>query len=153
MLNRFKEIAIKLNQFMYGRNGTDKLSFFLLILSFVANVTNSFIRAWQPSAILSAVSYALLALAIFRMLSKNLSKRQNENFKFENFLKLLNFNQTVSKFKDKTKNLNLRIKYFGTHRFRKCPNCNDFLRLKKTRGKREITCPKCGHKMKIRIWI
>jgi len=153
MQSKFMQFAMKINQFMYGRNGFDKLSGFLLILGFIINIVNSFIRAWQPSVILSAVSFALFAFAVFRMLSKNVNKRQNENFKFENLLKLLNFYGTVSFVKSKTKNLNLRIRYFKTHRFRRCPNCKDFLRLKKTRGKREIICPKCGHKMKIRIWI
>jgi hypothetical protein len=90
------QFAMKINQFMYGRNGFDKLSGFLLILGFIINIVNSFIRAWQPSAVLSAVSFALFAFAVFRMLSKNIDKRQNDNFKFENLLKLLNFYGTVS---------------------------------------------------------
>ncbi len=153
MQSKLREYAMKIAQFMYGRNGFDKLTGFLLILGLIVNVVNSFVRAWQPSAILSAVSFALFALTLFRMLSKNIAARQNENFKFENLLKLLNFYETTNKFKSITKNLNLRIKYSGTHRFRRCPNCKDFLRLNKKKGKREITCPKCGHKMKVRIWL
>ena len=153
MQSKFQDFAVKISQLLYGRNGFDKLSWFLFILSLIVNIVNSFVRAWQPSAILSAVSLSLFVYAGFRVLSRNISKRQNENFKFENFLKLINYDKTVRTIKSRTKNLNLRIRYYKTNRFRKCPKCKSFLRLKKKRGKREINCPNCGHKMKIRIWI
>jgi hypothetical protein len=153
MQSKFRDLAVKISQLLYGRNGFDRLSGFLLILSLIANIANSFIRARPASAVLSAVSLALFAIAVYRVLSKNIGKRQNENFKFENLLKLLNFDKTVGKIKNRAKNLNLRIKYVKTNRFRKCPNCKSFLRLKNKRGKREINCPNCGRKMKVRIWL
>ena len=157
MQNKWRDIALKMTQFLYGRNGFDKLSGFLLITGMILNGINSLIRVWRPSvtvtAIISAVSFSLLAFAVFRILSRNLEKRRMEDFKFRNLLKLLGISKIGSEKSVAIKNLNLRIRYSRTHRFRKCPKCKRLLRLKKKRGKREIDCPHCGEKMKVRIWI
>lgn len=157
MQNTWRDIMLKVTQFLYGRNGFDKLSGFLMITGMILNGINSLIRVWRPSvtvtAIISAVSFSLLAFAVFRIFSRNVEKRRMENFKFQNLLKLLGVSRIGSEKSGAIKNLNLRIRYMGTHRFRKCPKCKRLLRLKKKRGKREIDCPHCGQKMKIRIWI
>ena len=153
MQQRFRDAFFGISRLLAGRNGTDKLSIFLFILSLIINMVNSFIRAWQPSLLLSALSLILLAFAVFRTFSKNIQKRRLENFKFENLLKLLYLDRLVSRIVNSAKNLGFRIRYFKTHRFRTCPNCKKFLRLTKKRGKREFACPKCGHGMKVRIWF
>ena len=157
MQNKWRDIALKMTQFLYGRNGFDKLSGFLLISGMIMNGVNSLIRASRTSltiaAILSGISFALFVFATFRILSRNVEKRRMENFKFENLLKLLGISKISSGKSSTVKNLSLRIRYMGTHRFRKCPKCKELLRLKKKKGKREFNCPHCGQKMKVRIWI
>jgi len=153
MQQRFRDAFFGISRLLAGRNGTDKLSIFLFILSLIINMVNSFIRAWQPSLLLSALSFTLFAFAVFRTFSKNIQKRRLENFKFENLLKLLYLDKLLSKIVYSAKNFSLRIRYFKTHRFRTCPNCKKLLRLTKKRGKREFSCPTCGHKVKVRIWL
>ncbi|HZK39210.1 MAG TPA: hypothetical protein VFD23_03525 [Clostridia bacterium] len=157
MQNKWRDTVLKMTQFLYGRNGFDKLSGFLLITGMLVNGVNSVIRRWWPSlattTILSLLSFLLLVFAVFRIMSRNVTKRRTENFKFENLLKLLGVSKILSAITRGTKNLSLRIRYRRTHRFRRCPNCKNFLRLTKKKGKREIDCPRCAHKMKIRIWI
>ncbi len=157
MQNKWRDIALKMTQFLYGRNGFDKLSGFLLISGMLINGVNSLIRVWRPSlaiaTMLSVLSFLLFIFAVFRIMSRNVAKRRTENFKFENLLKLLGIGKIIAGVKSRTKNLGLRIRYRGTHRFRRCPKCKNFLRLTKKKGKCEINCPRCGQKMKVRIWI
>lgn len=153
MLNKFSGIMAKISQFMYGRNGFDKYTGFLLIISMLVNGVNSLIWARTPSVILSAVSTVIFAYALFRILSKNIIKRQEENSGFNRLLKALNIDGSFYKAKNKSKELSLRARFAGTHRFRRCRSCGELLRLSKKRGPREINCPKCGSRQKFRIWI
>ena len=112
--------------------------------------------------VLRTFGFALLIYAIFRFFSRNLYKRSYEE---ERFLELIarirrrerspRSEADVSTYREvkyrpehkpneKKKRMKLRWKYRKTHRFRTCPNCSEFLRLSKKRGKRSITCPKCG---------
>lgn len=153
MFNRLGNIVSAISRFMAGRNGFDKLSGFLLLLYLITNGMNSFIRGQKPSTVLYVISSAFIILALFRMLSKNTVKRQQENNNFTNFLKAVKFDNPAYKVKEKAKVIKLKSKFSGTHRFRKCPECGELLRLSKKRGKREIICPKCGGRVKFWIWI
>jgi len=153
MPNRFSSYISKISQFMYGRNGFDKYSGFLILISLLANGANSLIWAKIPSIVLYAVSALFFIYAVFRILSKNIVKRQNENSGFSRLLKTMNINETFYKIKNKSKELNLRVRFAGTHRFRRCRNCGELLRLSKKRGPREITCPKCRSRQKFKIWL
>lgn len=153
MFGRLNKLAFQISAFMAGRNGLDKLSVFLLVSALIINGVNSFIRALSPSLALYAVSAALLGLILFRTLSKNIHKRQNENAAFGNFLGAVRFAETFDKARRVQKNIGLRLRYIKTHRFRKCRGCGEMLRLSRKRGKREFPCPKCGRKIKTRIWF
>jgi len=153
MLGKLGKLAFQISAFMAGRNGLDKLSVFLLVLVFIINGVNSFIRGAVPSVLLYAVSVAFLSLAVFRVVSKNIPKRRNENNVFLNVLDAFGFNESAHRLKNANKNLGLRLRYIGTHRFRKCRGCGEMLRLSKKRGKREFPCPRCGWRMKTRIWF
>lgn len=129
-----------LRRFMYGRNGSDQLCFALLLLSVVISVITSFLP--YPFSIFRILCYLPLIFCLFRMFSKNLSKRHLENERFLIWWR---------NFKAKCKNLSAalnrkvqRVKESKTHRFFKCPSCKQTLRLPKGRGKIKITCPKCG---------
>ena len=120
-MNWFNNFNNKFRIFMQGRYGSDQLSLALLILSII-------------------LSYIPLIFCMYRMFSKNISKRYEENRKFMNVwhptkLKILNIkNKAVKKInqlKDKD------------HKYYKCPNCHKTLRVPKGRGKIRITCPRC----------
>lgn len=127
---------MKLREFMQGRNGIDKLTYGILAIYCVFAFVKIFFRnSYWGYIIVSILQYIVLGYMIFRIMSKNLQKRYNENFKFE---------QLISAWMPYFNHLKLRITFFRTHRFRTCRNCGEFLRLKKSRGAREVTCPKCG---------
>ena len=143
-MNSFLE---KIRMFMYGRNGVDKLSFATLFAYLLINgIKMFFYRIPAVYYTMWAVALAFLAVTVFRVLSKNLDKRRSEAARFEQFLISINFNGMMFKLRKKFNRLSMRISQFSTHRFRTCPQCKEHLRLSKKRGKRKITCPKCGRK-------
>ncbi|MDO4460464.1 MAG: hypothetical protein Q4C42_10390 [Clostridia bacterium] len=120
----------KLQQFMYGRYGGDKLNYVLLIggllISFIGRLTGLYI--------IVLISYVLYFYAIFRMLSRNHAARYKE---YCAFLRVWN---------PLTKWFRLQKKIFAerkTYKYFKCPNCKQQLRAPKGRGKIQVTCQKC----------
>lgn len=121
-----------LKKFMYGRYGGDNLSRALLILSFVLLIILGFL----PKSLfaLEIIAYIPTAICIFRIFSRNIYKRQQENYKYlqiENRAKIW-----------LQRKLN-RIKDSKTHKYFTCPDCKQKLRVPRGQGKISITCPKC----------
>lgn len=129
----FKRLGDMLRRFMYGRYGSDQLNLTMLITAVVLSILNSILSAIfrQYSAMtiisvcLSLLSYFLLGWQLFRTLSRNIYKRRREN---QRFLLLWN------RLKDRD------------HRYFRCPQCKQTVRVPKRRGKISIRCPKCGEK-------
>ena len=121
-----------LRRFMYGRYGGDNLSRALLIFSFVLLIIVGFL----PKSLLGLeiIAYIPTVICIFRIFSRNIYKRQQENYKY---LKIEN--NAKARFKNK---LN-RIKDSKTHKYFTCPDCKQKLRVPRGQGKISITCPKC----------
>ncbi len=122
-----------LRNFMAGRYGPDHLNTALLILAIVI----SLIARLVHFTVLVYLSYLILLLIFFRMLSRNIPRRRAENDRF------LRYWWPV---KQKTKRLFGRIKTSRTHKFFKCPSCKNTLRVPRGKGKLQITCPKCGER-------
>ena len=80
----FQKIGNAFSRFMYGRNGGDYLGMTLLWLAIVLDVINIFIKNETAHLVIGIIPTALLAWAIFRMLSRNLQKRRAENAWFMN---------------------------------------------------------------------
>lgn len=131
--------VLKFKQFMQGRNGIDKLTYGIFAVYCVLSAVKIFFigNKWG-TIIISVLQFAVIGYGAYRILSKNLQKRYNENFKFEQFLLA---------WKPHIEHLKLRIKYFRTHRFRTCKGCGEFLRLKRKSGKRQLVCPRCGKEL------
>lgn len=125
-------------QFMQGRYGNDKLNNFILIIAAILYMINFFAR----NAIMIVIIMLLVALAIFRALSKNINKRLYENRRFTAIFAVIG---------DFFKRQYLKIRDFKTHRYLRCPNCKAQLRLKKRTGVQEIHCPRCGQDFKKNI--
>lgn len=117
-------------RFMTGRYGADQLSIALLFVSLLLSVVFFFI----PGTALSYIVYIPLIVFLFRLLSKNIQKRREENIKF---LKI--WRPVESWFKTKQ----YRLKDSKSHRYYKCPNCKQTVRVPRKKGKILITCPKC----------
>ncbi len=143
----------KIRAFMCGRNGVDKLSCFTFLLYLLLNGIKMFF-SWRFQAVyftLWAIALAFLVFTFYRVLSKNLERRRYEESQFEELLVNIHFDDIMFKLKKKFRRMTVRIAQFKTHRFRTCPFCHEHLRLSKKRGKRNITCPKCGRKFKAYI--
>ena len=76
--NRRPSFRERVAAFMAGRYGIDRLYYFLLAICFILIVINLFVG----SIIISVIESALFAYAIFRVMSRNIYKRQQENEKF-----------------------------------------------------------------------
>ena len=127
----------RIQQFMQGRYGPDKLTQVLLWTGLAVYIVNLFLR-WP---ILVFVSLALYAFAIFRMLSKNRAARAKENQQFFQFWYSL---------KTKLGQLRLRLKNMREYKYFHCSQCRTMLRSRRGNGKRMITCPKCGKQFEIK---
>ena len=119
-----------LRNFMMGRYGADQLNFALIITSIVLSVILIFV----PVPFIRLISYLPLGWAVYRMFSRNILKRGNENARF------LNGWNACRRwfFKQKQHRADRKI-----YRFLKCPNCSQKIRLPKGRGKVRVTCPNC----------
>lgn len=119
-----------IQRFMYGRYGWDQLNLFLLALSLVLYVLELLLRI--PFFYLL---YLVCILAAFlRMFSRNFTKRRAENGKFMVLagpvIRWCKLRHTIHKDKE--------------HRYFKCPNCGQQLRVPRGKGKLTITCRNCG---------
>ena len=119
-----------LHRFMIGRYGPDHLSIALIILAFILSLLNAFL--WY--APLLYISYFIFGLTIFRMLSRNITRRRAENDKFIRYWWPIKtkIGKIIQKIKDKRK-----------YKYLKCPTCKSTLRVPKGKGKIRITCPVC----------
>lgn len=142
----------KISAFMADRNGPDRLTLVFGILYLLFNGIKMCFRFHPvPYYILLVLALASLAYALFRVFSKNVWKRREEEARFENFCRRASSSEFFYTLRRKFNRAKVRLSQIRTHRFRTCPNCNEHLRLSKKRGKRSITCPRCGKKFKVFI--
>ena len=122
-------------QFMIGRNGNDELNRFLLAVDMVL-ILLSVIFSRGVGRVLSPIALVLLGFTYYRMLSRDLIRRSDENARYfrlrERFLGMIRVRkeQWVQR-KD--------------YKFFVCPACKATLRVPKGRGKIKIVCRKCGN--------
>ena len=122
-------------QFMIGRNGNDELNRFLLAADMVL-ILLSVIFSKGIGRLLSPIALVLLGFTYYRMFSRDLIRRSDENAKYfrirEHFLGMIRVRkeQWVQR-KD--------------YKFFVCPACKATLRVPKGRGKIKIVCRKCGN--------
>ncbi len=131
----FEDLMYKMNRFMSGRYGNDEFNTFLSISSLTLILLTYITKI--PS--LSSIAMVTIIYMTFRTFSKNYSARARER---EAYLAIKD--KIVSK-------VNLRKEIWQnrkTHRYFKCENCKAVLRVPKGKGKIEITCRKCQHKMR-----
>ena len=120
---------------MIGRNGNDELNRFLLATDMVL-ILLSVIFSRGIGRVLSPIALVLLGFTYYRMLSRDLIRRSDENARYfrlrERFLGMIRVRkeQWVQR-KD--------------YKFFVCPACKATLRVPKGRGKIKIVCRKCGN--------
>lgn len=124
-MNFLNKVKQGLTKFFYGRYGADQLTYFLLILSIIITYVK---YGW-------IVSYLLLAVAIFRTLSKNIPKRRKEGDWFNR-----NIWFKIKRAYFSAKN---RIKQRKEFIYFKCISCKKQMRVPRNKGKIRVTCPNC----------
>lgn len=133
----FYKFRCAMARFMYGRNGTDQLwrALFWVYLAVcilqavIAGVTHSVVL----SRIMDLLTTALAVYLLFRIFSKNLPKRREENQKFMSWWWKVKNNAAGSKARRADK----------AHKYFTC-KCGAVCRVPVGKGKIVITCPKCG---------
>ena len=130
MRNFLMKFVGKMRTFFYGRNGFDDLAKLSLISSLIVFLIYGFWPRGLVKILLSLVYFGLLIYAYFRIFSKKVYKRVQENKKYLGTVQM-----TKTRWKQRK-----------THKFYRCPKCKTWLRLPKGRGKITITCVKCSTK-------
>ena len=125
----------RFTRFMIGRNGNDQLNVFLLVVAVIFLLLGSFFGS-VLNTVLRTIAFALIIVIYFRMFSKDIYKRRDENGKYLRIrLKIFS----------KLKALKERWVQRKDYKFFTCPSCKAVLRVPRGRGKIKIVCRKCGN--------
>ena len=122
-------------QFMVGRNGNDQLNLFLYGLDALLFIAAMIVRGNVGRGLYLA-AFALLAFIYYRMLSRRISRRQEENGKYLRLRYKLSAAWKVRKEKWAQRK---------DYKFYTCPSCKTTLRVPRGHGKIKIVCRKCGN--------
>ncbi len=131
--------------------GLDLFSIFLILVS-------SFLNLFSLTRIVALI---VLLIALYRVFSKNVEKREQE---LRNFC--MNINKILSKF-NRALPSNLPVFHFSdcaplfsnfkkwfnekrNFKIVKCPRCSQKLRLPRHRGRITVTCKRCLHEFKLK---
>ena len=117
---------------MAGRNGADQLSRFLSYVALALIAANLFLR----NSVFWILSLLVLAYTYFRIFSKNVARRREENGKYL---------QLKYKLTGGMKNRVDRWKQRKEFVFFRCPDCHAMLRVPRGKGRIRVTCRKCGN--------
>lgn len=119
-----------LKKMMYGRYGVDELSLFLLGLYLVLVLLSQL----PYLGLLSWVALAVILWDFFRILSRRFDRRRAENARFMSLagpvIRWFKIRRTILRDRE--------------HRYFKCPNCGQYLRVPRGRGKINVVCRSCG---------
>lgn len=131
-MNKIRE---KLQRFMIGRYGMDQLGQFIMYAVLVLVFLNVVVRVRVLSSFLYILELSGFFFLYFRMFSKNVGKRYQEN---QAYLRLRFY---VTEYFRKIK---FRFTEGRKYRIFKCPNCGQKVRIPRGHGKVSVHCPKCG---------
>ena len=125
----------KLARFMVGRNGNDQLNLFLFGVNAVLLIAAALLKGSLGRGLYIAV-LVLLGYIYFRMFSRNLTRRREENGKY-----LRAQYRVAAALKVRKEKWVQRKDY----KFFTCPSCKTTLRVPRGHGKIKIVCRKCGN--------
>ena len=117
---------------MAGRSGADQFSRFLSYVALALIVANLFVR----SSVLWILALLVLVYTYYRMFSKNVARRREENGRYL---------QLQYKLTGGVKNCLDRWKQRKEFVFFRCPDCRAMLRVPRGKGRIRVTCRKCGN--------
>lgn len=154
-MNNWKMMLYRL---MQGRHGNDELSQFLMIAGLVMLLVSNFLRL----GIFHTLAWVMLVYAYFRVMSRNIPKRQQENRKFlemkANFMRKKSAGtggwQQKRAQKQQAKQAKQQAQQQDysqyqqeadteNYNYYRCRNCGQIVRVPKGKGTVKITCPEC----------
>ena len=119
-----------ISRFMAGRYGGDQLNLFLVALYAALYVVFLFTHL----LLFELVGTVLLVVSLLRTLSRNLERRREENVRFLQFVRPLWRKWTTFRARAHDKE----------HRYFKCPNCGQNMRVPRGKGRITVHCRSCG---------
>ena len=120
----------KKDRFFNERNGADALSCFLIGVAFFLLIL-FLIAQWNYLTLIALIP---VGFAIFRILSKNLERREKENEAFVRFFRSLSGRCRLTRD---------RVRDRKTHVYFRCGCCEKWIRVERGQGEVEVTCPGC----------
>ncbi len=127
----------KMAEAMRGRYGSDELNNLLNAIVLVLLIINIFAQqTW-----LLLIALALVVYVGWRIMSKNVEARRNEN---ELFL------DHAGRFRPWLRNPSAAFKEARTYKHAVCPVCGQKVRVPRGKGKLRVTCPKCHKKFEVK---
>lgn len=128
----------KFYRFMQGRYGVDQFAKFTMGVALVSIVLAIFVNTGSSAgSLLDMLGLVAIVYTYFRIFSRNISKRAQENQKY------LSATATIRQRLNKEKNLMKQRKDYHIYT---CPSCGQKVRIPRGKGKIEISCPKCHSK-------
>ncbi len=128
----------KLEQFMRGRYGVDQFGRFTLILAVIFAFVSLFLSSFSIlGTVFTFLELAAIFYTFYRMLSRDIYKRSQENQKY------LNAAASVRNKFGKARYMAGQRKEYHIY---SCPDCGQKIRIPRGKGKIEISCPKCHNK-------
>jgi flagellar biosynthesis component FlhA len=117
-------------QWMQGRYGSDQLGKLLLVLS-LACIVLSLI---PNLSLLALVGLAILVICYWRLFSKRVDKRYQEN---------LHYLRATAGIRRRARKVRKRYANRKVYAYMKCPQCHQKMRVPKGKGTVRIVCPSC----------
>jgi hypothetical protein len=121
-------------RFMYGRNGMDELNRALLGVYLAVYLLGAVMGDGLLGKVFYLLSVALSLTMLFRVFSKDLAKRREENRKFAGWFRRFKSSAAGAKQRHADKD----------HKYFTCKTCGTICRVPVGKGKIVITCPKCS---------
>ena len=138
----FHRIGNAIARFMYGRNGVDHLGIATIWLCVILELVSALTGRRFPTAagILYYVSLIPWFWALFRIFSKNLTRRREENQRWLSVWNRLAGQSRGARARHADK----------AHKYFTCKSCKTICRVPVGQGNIIITCPKCGSQIRAR---
>ncbi len=137
-----KKLFDNINKLMMGRYGVDSFNKFLIYGAFILSILRLFLRDPDLIRITSFFIWLFIGFSAFRVFSKNIEKRYQENVKFIKATKPLRAEIEL---------LKLKIQNRGNVKYIKCPNCKTVVKVPANVGKIKIKCRKCKNEFIKRV--
>ena len=119
-----------LSRFMAGRYGNDQLNLALMVaylaLYLISILTHFTILYW--------VALVLVLVSLFRCFSRKIERRRAENTRYLQLIRPLQ--RSFKTFRTRVKDRD--------HRYFKCPNCKQQMRVPRGKGRITVHCRTCG---------